>query len=94
MLEDIARHCPLQLMAFHRCMAKPPLEADCQEEQKNLSLCIKASVPVFHKIQSSCSDRLKLYEACIRANGDRSKCQPELQSLRDCATATVKTPTA
>lgn len=90
MIEDIARNCPQQFLAFHQCMAKPPLEADCVVEQRNLSGCIKTSVPVFQKIHGQCAGKLQAYEACLRTNGsDRQKCELDLQTLRECATGAV-----
>lgn len=90
MMEDIARNCPQQFLAFHQCMAKPPSEADCVLEQKNLSSCIKTSVPVFQKIHGQCSEKLQAYEACLRLNAsDRSKCEQDLHTLRECATGAV-----
>lgn len=90
MMEDIAKNCPQQFLAFHQCMSKPPSEADCVVEQKNLSMCIKTNVPVFQKINGECADKLKGYEACLRANdSDRSKCELALKALRQCAVGAV-----
>ena len=42
LLEDIARHCPQQFLAFHQCMSKPSPDANlCGLEQYNLAGCIK-----------------------------------------------------
>lgn len=90
MMEDIAKNCPQQFLAFHQCMAKPPSEADCVLEQRNLSNCIRTSVPVFQKIHGQCADKLQGYESCLRANGsDQTKCEQDLKSLRDCASGAV-----
>lgn len=90
MLEDVANNCPNDLLAFHQCMAKPPSEADCLEEQKNLSMCIKSKVTTFQKINAMCSGKLQAYEACLRINGSEAKCKQDLASLRDCATKALK----
>lgn len=91
MMEDIARHCPAQFLAFHQCMSKPPSEADCVSEQVALSVCIKSSVPVFQKIHGQCADKLQGYEACLRQNNSlQAKCSNELQDLRACATGAVE----
>lgn len=89
MLEDIARHCPQQFLAFHQCMSKPPTEADCVLEQKNLSRCIKTSVPVFQKIHGICAGKLQVYEACLKTNGKAARCEQDLKALRDCALGAV-----
>lgn len=90
MMEDIARNCPQQFLAFHQCMSKPPSEADCVLEQKNLSLCIKTSVPVFQRIQGLCAGKLQAYEACLRMNAsNQGACEGDLKSLRDCALGAV-----
>lgn len=90
MMEDIARHCPQQFLAFHQCMSKPPSEADCVVEQRNLSSCIRLLVPVFQKIHGECASKLQAYETCLRGNNsDMKQCAGELQSLRDCATGAV-----
>lgn len=86
MVEDIARNCPEQFHAFHKCMSKPPSEADCLLEQENLSRCVKTKVPLFQKIQNTCAGKLQGYEACLRLNGgDPKKCQSDLDTLRACA---------
>lgn len=90
MIEDIARYCPLQFLAFHQCMGKPPSEADCAAEQLNLSRCIKNSVPVFQKIHGGCAGKLQAYELCLRMNGSsQTKCQQDLAELRECALGAV-----
>ncbi|OBA22150.1 hypothetical protein METBIDRAFT_39125 [Metschnikowia bicuspidata var. bicuspidata NRRL YB-4993] len=90
MIEDIARYCPQQFLAFHQCMSKPPSESDCAVEQVNLSRCIKGSVPVFQKIHGVCAGKLQAYELCLRMNGSAQKmCQQDLSELRDCALGAV-----
>ena len=91
LLEDIARHCPQQFLAFHQCMSKPSPDANqCALEQYNLAGCIKKEVPAFQKIQGVCSGKLQAYEACLKMNGsDQKKCSQDLQSLRDCAFGTL-----
>lgn len=87
LLEDIARFCPNQFLAFHQCMAKPSAENKyCAMEQYNLSMCIRKDVPSFQKIQGVCAGKLQAYEACLKMNGsDVKKCSDDLKSLRDCA---------
>lgn len=90
MFEDIAKNCPNQFLAFHKCMSKPPEEADCVQEQVDLSRCVKTKVPVFQQIQATCGGKLQAYEACLRMNqSDQKKCGHELQSLRACAEKVV-----
>lgn len=90
MIEDVARCCPQQFLAFHQCMSKPPLEADCVLEQRNLSKCIKSDVPAFQKVHNLCSGKLQAYEACLKsANGSQSRCQSDLKALRTCALSAV-----
>lgn len=90
MIEDVARYCPQQFLAFHQCMAKPPLETDCVLEQKNLSKCMKTDVPAFQKVHNLCAGKLQAYEACLKTNGGSlAKCDADLKALRQCALAAV-----
>lgn len=90
MLEDVARCCPQQFLAFHQCMSKPPLEADCVHEQRNLSRCIKTGVPAFQKVHKMCAGKLQTYEACLRSNNSNvGPCDPDLKALRECALGAV-----
>ncbi|PVH16682.1 uncharacterized protein CXQ87_004978 [Candidozyma duobushaemuli] len=90
MVEDIARHCPGEFLAFHKCMAKPPSEADCVVEQMALTKCVKSKVPLFQQIQNTCAGKLQAYEACLKSNNsNQKKCQADLQSLRECASGVV-----
>lgn len=87
LLEDIARHCPQQFLAFHQCMSKEDADPNnCSLEQYNLSGCIKKGVPSFQKIQGVCAGKLQVYEACLKLNkNDARKCTDDLQDLRKCA---------
>lgn len=88
LLEDIARYCPQQFLAFHLCMST---DKDCNHEQFQLAGCIKRSVPSFQKIHTVCAGKLQGYEACLRINNSNvSKCQQDLQELRDCAFTSIK----
>lgn len=91
LMEDIARHCPQQFLAFHQCMSKPSQDQyPCVTEQMTLVKCIRNDVPAFQKIQGECSDKLQAYDKCLRSSEmDTSKCTGELKSLRDCASDTV-----
>jgi hypothetical protein len=91
LLEDIARYCPHQFLAFHQCMGKRQDDPNsCALEQYNLAGCIKKVVPSFQKIQGLCAGKLQAYEACLKmAGNDVKKCNHELQSLRECALGTV-----
>lgn len=91
LLEDIARHCPQQFLAFHQCMSKPkPDPRECALEQYNLAGCIKKDVPAFQKIQGICAGKLQAYEACLKMTGNsNTRCADDLQSLRDCAFGTL-----
>lgn len=90
MMEDIARNCPQQFIAFHQCMSKPPSESDCVIEQQNLSRCIKTAVPVFQKIQGLCAGKLQALEMCLKVNmNDQSRCDADQKSLRECALGAV-----
>ncbi|KAK6197460.1 uncharacterized protein RJT21DRAFT_56961 [Scheffersomyces amazonensis] len=87
LLEDIARHCPHQFLAFHNCMSKPDPDPEfCDTQQRQLASCIKTVVPSFQRIQTQCVAKLNAYESCLKSNNSKAeKCSPELQSLRDCA---------
>lgn len=88
LLEDIARNCPQELMAFHRCVGAR--NSGCDNEQVGLSLCIKLKVPAFHRIQAQCSGKLQAYEACLRTSGGKQdRCKHDLESLRQCATNSI-----
>lgn len=91
LLEDIARHCPQQFLAFHQCMSNPSTDPNqCGLQQYNLAGCIKTNVPAFQKIQGVCSGKLQAYEACLKMNNsDEKRCSDDLQSLRDCAFGTL-----
>ncbi|EGW32106.1 uncharacterized protein SPAPADRAFT_55636 [Spathaspora passalidarum NRRL Y-27907] len=92
LLEDIARHCPHQFLAFHQCMTLPePDPNQCAQQQQQLAKCIRTAVPSFHKIQGECAGKLQVYEACLRINNSNTKaCTSELQSLRKCAFGTLQ----
>lgn len=88
LLEDIARYCPQQFLAFHQCMST---DKDCDQQQGQLASCIKRSVPSFQKIHTVCAGKLQGYEACLRMNNsDVSKCQKDLTELRECAFKSIK----
>lgn len=91
LLEDIARHCPQQFLAFHQCMSKPEPDAkNCAVEQYHLAGCIKTGVPAFQKIQGVCAGKLQAYEGCLRSNNnDTRRCQTDLKQLRECASGTI-----
>lgn len=91
LLEDIARNCPVQFLAFHTCMSKPDPDPEyCNNEQVLLQSCIKKDVPSFQRIQGVCAAHLKTYESCLRSNNsDTSKCKDQLGSLRLCAFGTL-----
>lgn len=90
MLDDIARNCPQEFLAFHQCMGKPPSEADCVLEQKNLTTCIKTKAPLFQKIQGVCAGKLQAYEACLKTNkSNLAPCASDLKELRECALGAV-----
>ncbi|KAK6457912.1 uncharacterized protein RJT20DRAFT_125793 [Scheffersomyces xylosifermentans] len=93
LLEDIARYCPQQFLAFHTCMSKEVPDPDsCAKEQYGLAGCIKKTVPSFNKIQTVCAGKLQAYEACLRNNNsDTKKCESDLSELRDCAFGTLDT---
>lgn len=91
LLEDIARHCPQQFLKFHQCMTQETPDPNyCVPQQVNLAKCIKYEVPAFQKVQNECASKLKDYENCLRGSeNDTTKCNTELQSLRDCASGTL-----
>lgn len=88
LIENIARNCPQEYLAFHQCMAKPD-EQHCSLQQYNLAGCIKRQVPAFQRIQKVCAGKLQAYEACLRTSGSKSKCEHELASLRQCASGSL-----
>lgn len=89
LMEDIARNCPQQFLAFHKCMGNPQ-GSNCGQEQVDLASCIKSQVPAFQKIQGECAGMLQAYEACLKnAGGNTKRCQGDLQSLRKCALSSV-----
>ncbi|EDK45935.1 conserved hypothetical protein [Lodderomyces elongisporus NRRL YB-4239] len=94
LLEDIARYCPQQFLAFHQCMSSPQSQTDpeaCLAQQLELTKCIKFVVPSFQKIQTQCAGKLQSYEACLKMNkSDALKCTHELEGLRNCAFGSVK----
>ncbi|CUM65344.1 uncharacterized protein PRCAT00002979001 [Priceomyces carsonii] len=92
LLEDIARYCPQQFLAFHQCMTKPEEDPNgCAQEQFNLASCIRRSVPTFQRIQGVCAGKLQAYEACLTMNNSKTeRCTDELQSLRDCAFSSIE----
>lgn len=92
LLEDIARYCPQQFLAFHTCLSKDGDNPEsCVQEQFQLAGCIKKTVPSFQKIQTVCAGKLQAYEACLRMSGnDTKKCASDLQLLRDCAFGTLE----
>lgn len=91
LMEDIARHCPQQFLAFHQCMSKPNPDAnECNAEQQKLTQCIRYDVPAFQRIQGVCAGKLQGYDACLKMNkSDASKCTQDLRELRNCATNTL-----
>ncbi|KAI5949105.1 hypothetical protein KGF57_004935 [Candida theae] len=91
LLEDIARCCPHQFLAFHQCMSLPqPDPEHCLKQQVELTQCIRTSVPSFQKIQGECSGKLQAYEACLKMNKSQtSKCTHELEDLRNCAFGSI-----
>ncbi|CAK9441487.1 uncharacterized protein LODBEIA_P53550 [Lodderomyces beijingensis] len=91
LLEDIARYCPSQFLAFHQCMASPqPDPESCLKQQVSLTKCIKTAVPSFQKIQSQCSGKLQAYEACLKINrSNEAKCTHELEDLRSCSFGSI-----
>ncbi|KAG7663743.1 uncharacterized protein J8A68_002752 [[Candida] subhashii] len=91
LLEDIARHCPHQFLAFHQCMTLPePDPQQCSKQQADLAICIKTVVPSFQKIQGECAGKLQAYEACLKINNSNTKmCTQDLQLLRNCAFGTL-----
>ena len=89
LMEDIARNCPKQFLAFHKCMGDPQ-GSNCGTEQVQLAVCIKGQVPAFQKIQGECGGRLQAYEACLKnARGDTKRCEGDLKILRKCALGSV-----
>lgn len=91
LLEDIAKSCPVEFLAFHKCMSRPePDQEYCNKEQSQLQTCIKTGVPSFQRIQGVCASHLKTYETCLRNNNsDTTKCKVPLDSLRLCAFGTL-----
>lgn len=90
LIEDIARNCPQEYLAFHQCMGRStPDENNCALQQYNLAGCIKKLVPAFQRIQSICAGKLQAYEACLRTSGSKKKCEFELKDLRDCASGSL-----
>lgn len=89
LLEDIARNCPQQFLAFHQCMTKPdPDPENCAVPQFHLAGCIKKEVPAFQRIQGQCAGKLQAYEACLKGNkNDPKRCQGDLKILRQCASS-------
>ncbi|ODV79134.1 uncharacterized protein CANTADRAFT_52186 [Suhomyces tanzawaensis NRRL Y-17324] len=85
LMEDIARHCPQQFLAFHKCMSNGG--TGCDKEQFELAGCIKQQVPSFQKIQGECAAKLKEYESCLKGTED---CSSQLLELRKCATGTIE----
>ncbi|RLV95249.1 Mitochondrial intermembrane space cysteine motif-containing protein MIX14 [Spathaspora sp. JA1] len=92
LLEDIARNCPHEFLAFHQCMTLPePDPEQCSQQQQQLAKCIRTAVPSFQKIQGECAGKLQVYETCLRINNSNTKaCSSELQSLRNCAFGTLQ----
>jgi hypothetical protein len=88
LLEDIARYCPQQFLAFHQCMST---DENCDHQQFQLAGCIKKSVPTFQTIHTICAGKLQAYEACLKMNGNNmEKCKDDLQLLRECALKSIK----
>lgn len=92
LMDDIARHCPQQFLAFHQCLGKKdPGPENCEPEQMALAKCIRQGVPAFQRIQGVCAGRLQAYEACLKMNGsDVKKCAGDLEVLRDCAFSSLE----
>ncbi|CCE65674.1 hypothetical protein TPHA_0M01000 [Tetrapisispora phaffii CBS 4417] len=88
-MEDVALHCPVDFIEYHKCISKKDEGEDCSILQTKLATCIKTKVPSMQKILNNCSDKMTSYQDCIMKNREsrtiNENCLGILDELRECA---------
>lgn len=94
-MEDVAAHCPKELMEFHKCISENHDDPSrCSYRRKDLSQCIQTNVPSVKRVVTTCGGIMKKYEDCIKENMAtrtiNENCIVFIKELRECAESQLK----
>ncbi|KND02437.1 uncharacterized protein SPPG_02902 [Spizellomyces punctatus DAOM BR117] len=89
-LEEVAKHCHVQLMFYTQCVEKNPTnwETVCAKEKNAVTKCAEENVESLRQVKRRCADQIKTYQKCLEDNpSEPSTCVNALRALYECHNA-------
>ncbi|KTW26893.1 uncharacterized protein T551_03355 [Pneumocystis jirovecii RU7] len=86
-LEQVEKHCSLELMNYQTCVflhSKDWLKS-CIQQKNALTICSEKNVAFLKDMKEKCSNQIENYNVCLSQNKNKpSLCLNELKKLYDC----------
>ncbi|KAI9015096.1 hypothetical protein BC832DRAFT_528262 [Gaertneriomyces semiglobifer] len=92
-MEEIGKHCHMQLMFFTQCFEKNPndWESVCAKEKAAVTKCAEENVTSLRLVKQRCASEITTYQTCLQENPTNpTACSGTLKQLYDCHNAVTQ----